>query len=135
MNFKTLCQQLEEVIVSAYTESVTVEEAEKHAARFLHAQMTVSNALRTKDLDARMRKSGLKAVRAAVYTEEVSKHEKKPVEAQLAAVLDTNELVASAQDDLDTAEVDRDELERYYDIFHNAHLYFRGIAKTGSFNG
>lgn len=132
MNLKDFCEVLENHIISAYEEGCTLEEAEKLAAKFLHGQMVVSGSLREADLSSRMRKSGLKAVRAAVYTDIKSKGEKLTVDA-LEHSLNMSDLVSAEQDALDAAEVDRDELKRYYDIFQNAHIYFRGIAKQGSF--
>lgn len=133
-NFKTLCQALESEIEKSYIEGVTLGEAEKLAGQFLHAQMAVSRELQKADLDTRMRKSGLKAIRAAVYLDIVQKSEKKPTEAAIAAMVDTDELVQGEQKSFDTAEVDHDELERYYNIFIQAHVHFRTIAK-GNFNG
>lgn len=126
---QSLFKELESKIERTYTDGVTLEEAEKLAAKFLGAQLKVSSALRTVDLDSRMRKSGVKAIRAAVYLKELEGKDKKPTEAQLSASIDTNEVVASEQDGFDTAEVDKAELQRYYDIFLNAHIYYRGIAK------
>jgi len=37
--------------------------------------------------------------------------------------------VGNEQDALDKAEVEKDELTRIYNIFKEAHVYFRGIAK------
>ena len=129
MNFKQFCKNLEDKISSAYNDGVTLEVAEKLAGEFLHAQIVVSNQLKTSDLDSRMRKSGLKAVRAAVYMATCSIADKKPTETMLENILNTNELVQKEQDSLDTAEVERDDLKRYYDIFREGHIYFRGIAK------
>lgn len=133
MKLLDFCKQLEAHIISAYEEGTTVEEAEKLAAKFLHGQLLVSQSLRQSDLDSRMRKSGLKAVRAAVYADVKSKGEKLTIDA-MEHLLNSNDLVSQEQDALDAAEVDRDELKRYYDIFVNSHIYFRGIAK-GSFGG
>lgn len=133
MNFKELCEQLEAAIESSYTEGVSLEQAEKLAGRFLGAQLAVSAELKKADLDSRMRKSGLKAVRAVVYLE-ARKENPKPTEAALSAIVDTHEVVQSEQSALDTAEVERDDLERYYDIFTNGHIFFRGVAK-GAFGG
>lgn len=134
MKFKQFCQELEDIIKITYESGVMLEEAEKLAARFLYAQMKVSEQLKNADLDARMKKSGVKALRANAYLNEVQGKEKKPTEAQIAATIDTNELVATEQRLFDTAEVERDELQRYYDIFQNAHVYYRNIAK-GNFGG
>lgn len=130
---KKSLDELEAIVVAAYEQGVTIEEAERHASRFLHAQMVVSASLKNADLDSRMRKSGVKAVRAAVYTDVKSKGDKLTVDAMEHA-LNMNELVSQEQDALDAAEVDRDELKRYYEIFLNAHIHFRGLAK-GNYNG
>lgn len=134
MNLKQMCAELEKEIESAYTAGVTMEEAERLAAKFLHAQLLISSELSKVDLDARMRKSGTKAVRAAVYLSIVSQAEKKPTENQIGSIIDTDEAVKKEQDAYDRAEVDKAQLERYYDIFLNGHIYMRGVAK-GSFGG
>lgn len=131
-NFQTLCKTLEDKIKAAYTEGVTLADAEKLAGEFLYALMAVSSELKTTDLDARMRKAGAKAVRAAIYLSAAQGPEKKPTEATLAALVDTNDVVQQEQMGLDTAEVNRAELERFYEIFQNAHIHYRSVAK-GSF--
>jgi ERCC4-type nuclease len=132
--FKDLCAELEEQIVASYEDGVSMEQAEKLAAKFLHAQMIVSGELKKADLDSRMRKNGVKSIRAAIYLDIVQKADKKPTEAQIGAMIDTDSLVAGEQRSFDEAEANRDEMERYYGIFQNGHIYFRGIAK-GNFNG
>lgn len=127
-NFKQLCDRLEAQIVTSYESGVTLDQAEKLAGEFLYAQMAVSNELKKADLSARMRKSGVKAIRAALYTEARTKTE-KTTEAAITALLDSNELVANEQQSYDEAEVERDELERLYNIFQQAHVYFRQLAK------
>ncbi len=133
MTFEEYCNSLEEKIVSAYEEGVTNDQAERLAAEFLNAQLKVSRQLAVHDLDARMRKSGVKAVKAAVYMEELKKHDKKPTESQLTATIDSHDVVNGEQIRFDEAEVKRDELERLFNVFGNAHIYFRGVAK-GNFN-
>jgi hypothetical protein len=44
-------------------------------------------------------------------------------------MIDNHEIVVSEQDSLDKAEVNAEELERYYSIFQNAHIFYRGISK------
>lgn len=122
-------QDLEKDIKSAYEEGVTLEQAERLAAKFLHAQLQVSALLQPADLDSRMRKSGLKALKAAVYLEAATKGDKKPSDVLLNALVDSDKLVQGEQDAFDGAEVSRDTLERYYNIFKEAHVYFRGVAK------
>ena len=81
-----------------------------------------------------MQKSGLKAIRSTIYLDEVSKADKKPSDVLLEAIVNINEVVQGQQNALDLSEVTRDELNRYYSIFQNAHIHFRSIAK-GSFGG
>lgn len=134
MTFQELCSSLEEKIKQSYEEGVTTEMAERLAGEFLYAQLRVSAELKTADLDSRMQKSGLKAIRATVYMEAAAKGDKKPTETAIQSIIDTDKTVANNQDSLDAAEVSRDDLKRYYDIFQNAHVHFRTIAK-GTFGG
>lgn len=124
-----LCEELETKIQETYTSGVTLEEAERLSARFLHAQMVLSRELRHASLDAKMRKSGVKSVRAAVYLNEVQKSDKKPTEAMLSAIIDTTDIVNSEEESLYKAETSADELSRYYDIFGQAHVYYRQVSK------
>jgi len=128
-NFKTLIAELEILITDSYESGVSMEQAERLAGRFLTAQMLVSSELRKADLSSRMRKTGLKAVRAATYLEQVEKNEKKPSDVLINSIVDTSTDVIAEQHGLDESEVDRDELERLYSIYQNAHIHFRTIAK------
>lgn len=121
-------------IKAAYEESVTMDKAERLSGRFLHGMILVAEELRNVDLDARMRKSGVKAIRAAVYLEEVRKSEKKPSDVLLEALVNSSREVQAAQDAWDTAEVYRDQLQNYYNIFNQAHVFFRQTSKA-SFAG
>ena len=129
MKFEEQLKLLENKIKASYEESITMPEAEKLAAEFLHAQIVVSGELRKSDLDARMKKSGVKALRANAYLSIVSEAEKKPTETQIASIIDTDQLVIKNQELLDKSEVDRANLERYYDIFTNAHVFYRNVAR------
>lgn len=128
-NFKDFLEQLETKIKNTYQEGISIDDAEKLAAEFLHAQMVVSTQLAKADLDSRMKKAGLKAVRSTAYMDILNSNEKKPTEAAIEASINTNKLVSTQQDDFDDAEVERDELQRYYQIFREAHIYYRGIGK------
>jgi len=120
---------LQEIIKQAYESEVTVSEAEKHAARFLEAQITISSALKECDLDCRMRKTGLKTLKSAIYLKEARSGEKKPSDVMIEAVINQDKLVASAQDELDAVEVTRNEFQSHYEICREGHIFFRGIAK------
>ena len=92
--------------------------------------MVVSNELKALDLDSRMRKSSVKALRASAYLEASKPIEgKKPTEAAIEAVINVNPIVGSEQQEFDKSEADRDNLTRYYNIFKEAHVHFRGISK------
>ena len=127
-------KELAEKIKDGYEAGVSVTDAEKLAGEFLYAMVEVSEELQSADLNARMRKSGVKAVRAAVYLEEARKGDKKPSDTFLQAHVDVSELVAGEQEAFDTAENTREALQNLYNIFREAHIFYRGIAK-GNFNG
>lgn len=129
MSFKSYYEELEKEIVASYTNILTTDKAEILAGKFLYAQMQVSQDLKQKDLDSRMRKSGLKAVQAAVYLSETQNNIKKPTEAQLQHTINTKPEVNAEQDAFDQAEVERNELERLYNIFTNAHVFYRNVSK------
>lgn len=127
-------EDLKGIIRGFYENGVSLPEAEKYASLFLYAQMQVAEGLQEADLDARMKKTGLKTIKAAVYLEGTKGHERKPSDAMLSAQVDMNEMVQTAQNVFDDAEVNRDLLKSYYDIFLNAHIFLRGVAK-GNFGG
>jgi hypothetical protein len=129
MTFKEYCNQLEEVIANSYKRGTNATDAESFAAQFLQAQIKVSQELAKVDMDSRTRKSGVKAVRAAVYLDIVQNSDKKPTEAQLSALVDTNDIVQGEQKSYDEAESYKEELERYYNIFRETHLFFRALMK------
>jgi len=129
LTFEEQLKVLEDKIKNTYEQGVTLEEAERLAAEFLHAQLVVSTELAKKDLDARMKKSGNKAIRAAVYLSIVEGSEKKPTESHISATIETNEQVSSQQDLTDTAEAEVAELERVYNVFGNAHIFYRNVAR------
>ena len=121
-------------IQDAYENTPSLLEAEKLASKFLYALMVVSSELSKADLDARTRKSGVKAIRARVYLDEVAKNDKKPSDAMLNAIVDTNEIVNGEQAAFDKADVLRAELERKLDTYNQAHIHMRQLSK-GTFNG
>ncbi len=127
--FEILVAALTKAIQDSYESGVTMDEAEKLAAKFLYAQMQVAEKLQAKDLDARMKKTGVKAIKAGIYMDCATKGERKPTEAMLGAMVDQTTEVIKAQDDLDESEVKRNELERYFEIFKDAHIYFRTVAR------
>lgn len=127
--FNKRCEELTKDIENSYQEGVTLEAAEKLAGKFLHAQLQVAEQLQNIDLDTRMKKSGVKAIRAAVYMQEATKGEKKPSDTYLQALVDMDQLVVDAQRSLDEADVQLDRLKNFFNVFKEAHIHFRGIAK------
>lgn len=122
-------KELTDKIKAAYEQDLTVQDAERLAAEFLYAQILVGGELRKVDLDARMKKSGQKALKAAVYMDSATKTDKKPSDSFLQALVDMDQLVVQEQNSLDEAEVNRDELENYRRVFAESHIFFRGVAK------
>ncbi len=134
LTFSAMCEALTQKIQNSYSEGITMEEAEKLAGEFLHAQLTVAGELTKADLDARMKKAGTKAIKAKAYTDCVGAAEKKPSDVLIENVVVQDSMVIENQSMQDKAEAHRDSLERYYQIFREAHTHFRMIAR-GSFNG
>jgi hypothetical protein len=133
MELKEYIESIEEKIRSTYEEGVTIEQAEKLASEFLNSQIVISRALAEVDLDSRMKKAGVKAIRAAVYLEECKKSDKKPSDVLLDAIVNSNDIVLGEQGRLDEAEVKKAELDRAFSILQNAHIHYRTIAK-GAFS-
>lgn len=127
--FLTLCEELKNDIIKSYEEGVTLEEAERLAAKFLNGSIQVGEALRVADLDRRMKKSGVKTIRAAAYLDAASQGDKKPSDKLIEAVIDSDAVVAENQRMFDEAEVEVNVLQNYLSVFHEAHIYYRGIAK------
>jgi len=125
-----MCEELTEAIQNSYEQGIGMEDAERLAGKFLHAQILVSEEIQKVDLDKRMKKSGVKAVKAAVYLEEAGKGDRKPSDTFLNAKVDINELVVKEHDSLDAAESYYDYLENTLSVMREAHLHFRGIAKA-----
>jgi hypothetical protein len=118
----------------AYEDGTTIEEAERLAAKFLGAQLKIAEELAQIDLDSRMKKNGLKAIKSAVYMAAATAGEKKPSEGFLENTVNLSKEVCGAQDRFDAADSRKEALSIYLGIFKDAHIYFRGIAK-GNYNG
>lgn len=126
---KDLLEILTAKIKESYESGITMDEAEKLASEFLHAQLMIAAELKNLDLNARMNKTALKAIRAAIYMREATKSEKKPSDTFLNELINTDEIAISEQDRLDNAEVELDSLQNYFNVFKEAHIHFRTISK------
>lgn len=124
-----LCSELKSIIEKAYTEGVTVMESERLAALTLSTRLELADMIKVKDLDARMKKNGVKVVRANAYMNEITEHEKKPSEGYLDHAINQDPLVRAEEKQYAEAEVECDRLTTYNDVFKDAHIYFRSIAK------
>lgn len=131
-DFQSLCDELTQEIKNSYESGITMGEAEKLAGKFLYAQIRVTEELTHADLDARMKKTATKAIKAAIYLNAVKQSDKKPSDTYLQNVIDSDSIVSNEQSALDRAEANRDQLDNYYNIFREAHIHFRSIAR-GSF--
>lgn len=129
MTFNEYIGQLEKKIQQAYTQDLTLEEREKLAAEFLEAQLKVSKELKNASLEARMRRTGVKAVKAAVYLAEIAKNEKKPSDVLLNALVDTNKLVQDEEEAYIQLEENANELDRIYNVTREAHTFFRQSSR------
>ncbi len=125
----TKYQQLIKEIESVSDQGVTLDHAERVAGLALSTMNELSEQLAVTDKARRMRKAGLKAVRAITRQEEIRKHDKKPTESQLDDVLTLSAVVQKEEDGFDEAEVETEKLEREFSIAKESHLYFRSISK------
>src|ERR1700677_4305759 len=116
-NFNEFIENLSNKIKASYEENVTLDDAEKLAAEFLCAQIILSDKLRKCDLDAKMRKTGVESISAAIRLEASKAELKKPSEGALDAMVAVNELVQNERNSLSEAETERNNLQRYFDIF------------------
>ncbi len=129
MKLKELCESLEQDIKKSYEVGCTLEEAERLSAKFLHGMLSATKELKNVSLDAKMRKSGTKALKAALYLDKVKKSDKKPSDTLLNNIVDASGLVQVEEQQQYEAEENKEELERYFSIFKEAHIYYRGIGK------
>lgn len=126
---KKMLEEVTAQITNAYEEGITIPEAERLATRLLSAMLILTEELKVVSLDYRMKKSGVKSVRAAVFLAEVGRHDKKPSDSMLENVVAVSEQVQDEQTKYDEAEVEFQYLENYMSIFREAHIHFRSIAK------
>lgn len=127
--FKTTINSVKEQIEASYEKGMTVSEAEVFATKLLGYMMQLSEAIRSADLDCRMRRAGLKAIRAAMYLEFAAKGDKKPSDVMLDHMINSNPLVQGEQERFDNAEVNKEEIERNFKIFELAHQHFKKMGQ------
>ena len=122
-------KELKATIDRVYNEGCTVLEAERLAAKTLSVRLEISDRIKEVDLDARMKKHGIKAIRAKEYMDELAKYDKKPAEGLLEHAVNLSELVGAAEGLYNNADTEVDRLKTYLGVFSDAHIFFRTIAK------
>lgn len=125
MDYESLISDIQH----AAEEGVTMEEAEKIAAKALFVMNSLGEMRANSDRERRMRKKGLKAICSTVRLEEIQKHEKKPTEGALDDAVNLHKDAQHNQDLYDDSEVTLNEMDYKFDIAKEAHIYFRGVAK------
>lgn len=123
-------EYIRQLVQEAYNCPPDLREAEKIATRFVGSMLDVSMDLQKADLNARMRRTGLKAIKAAVYMKNATATDKKPSDVMLNAQVDQDKLVIDEQNAYDEAEVAADYLRNLYNTLKEAHVHFRGISKA-----
>lgn len=130
---KKLIEKLQARIQEVYEDGVTVTKSEDITHELADAEFKLVTMITPLDMDVRMRKHGVKQIRAAVYLDIIKNSEKKPTESQLAAMVDSDALVTEAQNSYDEAESLLAEAERLLDAVHNSQVVFRTLMKEGNF--
>ncbi len=133
-NLEKELNSLKKSIESAYQEGVTIPQAEKLASKTLLVRMQLADEIQCNDLDARMKRQGVKAVRGQEYTRIATASDKKPTETAIESQINTSELVIDAENEYAIADTAKDRLQLYSGILADAHIFFRYTAR-GTFEG
>lgn len=123
---------LEEKIKNSYEVSLDLSEAEKLASEFLYAHMVLTREYQRVSLDARMRKAGLKSIKASVYLAEAGQGEKKRSDVLLNALVDVSAIVATSQEAFDTSETTAELIQGWINVVQQGHIHFRQMSKGSS---
>jgi hypothetical protein len=104
--------------------SVSYTEAERRAGKFLEAQAQISEWRHILSEE----KIRLVSQQAAVYAEELSKCTGKTVTENKVTV-EANSTYQRVREDFEYVENDVSYLKAYYEIFNNAHIFYRTMSK------
>lgn len=104
--------------------SVTQEEAEYRSSEFLIASACLAG-WRHNLTDNRIKFS---SVQAAIYASELYKCSGKTITENKITV-EASETYAKAREDFEYTENDINYVKMFYDIFNNAHIFYRNLAK------
>jgi len=111
----------------AVNKMVSFTEAEKRAGEFLYAQAQITDWRHLLSEE----KIKLTSIQLATYAEQLSLCTGKTVTENKTTVEASKEY-QKAREDLESVENDIAYLKAYYDIFQNAHVFFRQMAKGES---
>jgi len=104
--------------------SISLTEAERRAGEFLSAMATITDWRHTFNEE----KIKFTSIQAAVYAEELSKGTAKTITENKITVEASKEY-AAAREELERIENDLSYLKAYFEIFSQAHIYYRQMAK------
>lgn len=108
--------------------SLSTIESERRAGEFLGAMAYITNLRHILSKD----KIRLLSVQTAVYAEQLSKGTAKTMTENKVTAEASIEYMES-REELENAENDLSYLKAYYEIFNNAHVFYRNLAK-GDYN-
>jgi len=106
------------------SKSISLPEAERRASEFLVAMAKITDIRHMFSED----KIKYTSVQTAVYAQELSKGTAKTMTENKVTAEASAEYL-KAREDLERIENDIAYLRSYYDIFNNAHIFFRTMAK------
>lgn len=107
--------------------SISMPDAERRASLFLAAMAKITN---WKHMLAE-EKIKLLSIQTSVYAEQISKGTAKTItENKLTAEASSEYTVA--REDFERIENDISYLKAYYEVFNNAHIFYRTMAKGGN---
>jgi len=104
--------------------SISTTEAEKRAAKFLEAMAVISD-WKHSFIETKI---GQLSTQTAVYAQELAKGTAKTV-TENKTTAEASEAYAAAREALEFTENDITYLKAYFDIFTQAHLLYRNLAK------
>ena len=106
--------------------SISYTEAEKRAGEFLYAMAIIT------DWRHEFTKEKIKLIsfQTVTYAQELCKGTAKTM-TENKVVAEASEAYIASREDLEGSENDILYLKTYYEIFHNAHIFFRQLSKEG----
>lgn len=116
------------VLLLPVNASISAPEAERRAGEFLSAMATITNFRHLFSED----KIRCLSVQTATYAEELAKGTAKTI-TENKTVAEASQSYMASREALEHIENDLSYLKSYYEIFQNAHVFYRNMAKGESF--